>query len=100
MQSVSRSDVEDFLFTEADLLDQLSLIEILDRNQPDEVYNLAAMSFVPTSWQQPVLTALVAHRRRRHAGLEINRGDRRTRPRISDLTIGDKNCDRFVGRRN
>jgi GDPmannose 4,6-dehydratase len=42
---------------QADLLDQLSLINALERTQPDEVYNLAAMSFVPSSWQQPVLTA-------------------------------------------
>jgi GDPmannose 4,6-dehydratase len=41
---------------QADLLDQLSLIEVLQRVRPQEVYNLAAMSFVPTSWQQPVLT--------------------------------------------
>jgi GDPmannose 4,6-dehydratase len=39
-----------------DLLDQLSLISLVDEYQPDEVYNLAAQSFVPTSWQQPVLT--------------------------------------------
>ena len=42
---------------QADLLDQYSLIDIVARAQPDEVYNLAAMSFVPTSWTQPVLTA-------------------------------------------
>jgi GDPmannose 4,6-dehydratase len=42
---------------QADLLDQLSLISILEETQPDEVYNLAAQSFVPTSWVQPVLTA-------------------------------------------
>jgi GDPmannose 4,6-dehydratase len=41
---------------QADLLDQLSLIEVLREVRPDEVYNLAAMSFVPTSWKQPVLT--------------------------------------------
>ncbi len=41
---------------QADLLDQFSLVKILDEVQPDEVYNLAAMSFVPTSWTQPVLT--------------------------------------------
>jgi GDPmannose 4,6-dehydratase len=41
---------------EGDLLDQLSLIDIIKTHQPDEVYNLAAQSFVPTSWQQPVLT--------------------------------------------
>ena len=42
---------------QADLLDQLSLIDLLQSVQPDEVYNLAAQSFVPTSWVQPVLTA-------------------------------------------
>ena len=42
---------------QADLLDQYSLIDIVARVKPDEVYNLAAMSFVPTSWTQPVLTA-------------------------------------------
>jgi GDPmannose 4,6-dehydratase len=41
---------------QADLLDQLSLIDVLKRVRPREVYNLAAMSFVPTSWLQPVLT--------------------------------------------
>ncbi len=41
---------------QADLLDQLSIIEALREVRPDEVYNLAAMSFVPTSWKQPVLT--------------------------------------------
>ena len=41
---------------QADLLDQYSLIEALQKVQPDEVYNLAAQSFVPTSWNQPVLT--------------------------------------------
>ncbi len=40
----------------ADLYDQLSLIEALDASEPDEVYNLAAQSFVATSWSQPVLT--------------------------------------------
>jgi GDPmannose 4,6-dehydratase len=39
-----------------DLLDQLSLIRVLERVQPDELYNLAAMSFVPASWDQPMLT--------------------------------------------
>lgn len=41
---------------QADLLDELSLIKLLESVQPDEIYNLAAMSFVPTSWTQPVLT--------------------------------------------
>ena len=39
-----------------DLLDQVSLIAILQEHRPDEVYNLAAQSFVPTSFEQPVLT--------------------------------------------
>jgi GDPmannose 4,6-dehydratase len=39
-----------------DLLDQGSLINILHKYQPDEVYNLAAQSFVPASWEQPVFT--------------------------------------------
>ncbi|MDA7951901.1 MAG: GDP-mannose 4,6-dehydratase [Pirellulaceae bacterium] len=43
----------------ADLLDQGSLIRLLDRCQPDEVYNLAAMSYVPTSFEQPLLTGEV-----------------------------------------
>jgi GDPmannose 4,6-dehydratase len=42
---------------QADLLDQTSIAGVLDKVRPDEVYNLAAMSFVPTSWTQPVLTA-------------------------------------------
>ena len=41
---------------QGDLLDQVSMVSVLREFQPDEVYNLAAMSFVPTSWQQPVLT--------------------------------------------
>jgi GDPmannose 4,6-dehydratase len=41
---------------QADLLDQLSLITLLRQARPREVYNLASMSFVPTSWDQPVLT--------------------------------------------
>jgi GDPmannose 4,6-dehydratase len=42
---------------QADLLDQSSLVEALEEAQPEEVYNLGAQSFVPTSWRQPVLTA-------------------------------------------
>jgi GDPmannose 4,6-dehydratase len=40
----------------ADLLDQLSLIRVIEDVKPDEIYNLAAMSFVPASWDQPMLT--------------------------------------------
>jgi GDPmannose 4,6-dehydratase len=41
---------------QADLLDQLSIISIVDEYKPAEIYNLAAQSFVPASWTQPVLT--------------------------------------------
>src|SRR5207342_1959696 len=44
-------------FAQADLLDQPSLVAAIQQAEPDEVYNLAAQSFVPTSWTQPVLTA-------------------------------------------
>src|SRR4051812_16309841 len=41
---------------QADLLDQLSIIDVIKSARPEEVYNLGAQSFVPTSWKQPVLT--------------------------------------------
>jgi len=40
-----------------DLLDQFSLVRTIEKSEPDELYNLGAQSFVPTSWEQPVLTA-------------------------------------------
>ena len=64
---VRRSSTENFsriehiknkiTLVQADLLDQLSLINVIKEANPDEIYNLAAQSFVPTSWVQPVLTA-------------------------------------------
>jgi len=42
---------------EGDLLDQLSIITLLHSIEPQEIYNLAAQSFVPTSWEQPILTS-------------------------------------------
>lgn len=42
-----------------DLMDQISLIRILEAHRPHEIYNLAAQSFVPASWKQPVLTGNV-----------------------------------------
>lgn len=64
---VRRSSVEKFEriqhligkieLVQGDLLDQFSLISVLKQVQPTEVYNLAAQSFVPTSWSQPVLTS-------------------------------------------
>ncbi len=46
-------------FLQADLMDQVSLSKALEEAAPDEIYNLAAQSFVPTSWNQPVLTGQV-----------------------------------------
>src|ERR1700686_1984494 len=64
---VRRSSTENFqrieplrdriTFFQGDLLDQTSIARVLEQVHPDEIYNLAAMSFVPTSWEQPVLTA-------------------------------------------
>jgi GDPmannose 4,6-dehydratase len=48
--------VDDIEFVSGDLLDQSSVTAIVARVKPDEIYNLAAQSFVPTSWDQPVLT--------------------------------------------
>jgi GDPmannose 4,6-dehydratase len=42
---------------QGDLLDQMTLVEALTKSQPQELYNLAATSFVPASWHQPVMTA-------------------------------------------
>jgi len=44
---------------QGDLHDQSSLMDLMEQHKPDEVYNLAAQSFVPTSWNQPVLTGEV-----------------------------------------
>ncbi len=64
--AVRRSSTENFerighlqdkiTLIQADLLDQFSLIDAVKVSKPSEVYNLAAQSFVPTSWNQPVLT--------------------------------------------
>lgn len=43
-------------FVQADLLDQLSIVHVIEEARPEEIYNLAAQSFVPTSWSQPMLT--------------------------------------------
>lgn len=48
---------DDLEFIDADLSDLSSLIRAVDKSKPDEVYNLAAQSFVKTSWDQPILTA-------------------------------------------
>jgi GDPmannose 4,6-dehydratase len=48
---------DDLELVQADVLDELSLVDVLGRVRPGEVYNLASPSFVPMSWQQPVQTA-------------------------------------------
>src|ERR687886_1310757 len=48
---------DDIVLHTGDLLDQRSLTDVLRTCEPDEIYNLAAMSFVAASWNQPVLTA-------------------------------------------
>ena len=48
--------LERITLLQADLLDQLSLIKAVEKSDPAEFYNLAAMSFVPSSWDQPMLT--------------------------------------------
>lgn len=53
------ADVRDLELVSADLLDQGSMFTVVDQVQPDEIYNLAAQTFVPASWQQPLLTAEV-----------------------------------------
>jgi GDPmannose 4,6-dehydratase len=47
---------DQLVIVQGDLLDQMSVLDILREHRPQEVYNLAAQSFVPTSWKQPVLT--------------------------------------------
>jgi GDPmannose 4,6-dehydratase len=49
-------ELADLEIVQGDLLDQMSLIDLLREYNPSQVYNLAAQSFVPTSWRQPVLT--------------------------------------------
>jgi len=48
---------DDLTLMQGDLLDQMTLLEATNRAEPDELYNLAATSFVPASWHQPVMTA-------------------------------------------
>jgi GDPmannose 4,6-dehydratase len=50
---------DDIEIVQGDLHDQSSLFNLVEEHRPDEVYNLAAQSFVPTSWSQPVLTGEV-----------------------------------------
>ena len=73
---------------QADLLDQVSLTEAILATKPDEIYNLAAQSFVPTSWAQPVFDGGV-HGHRRFAGA---RGDSQRSSQgkvLSGVELGD-----------
>lgn len=54
-----QEEIPDVELLQGDMLDQASLISLVRRVQPDEVYNLAAVSFVPISWNQPDLTGEV-----------------------------------------
>jgi GDPmannose 4,6-dehydratase len=58
-QAIVETEVPDVRLIEGDLTDQVSLITAIQRSQPDEVYNLGAMSFVTLSWNQPELTGNV-----------------------------------------
>jgi GDPmannose 4,6-dehydratase len=91
---VRRSSTENFdriahltdriTLVQADLLDQSSLVEALEEARPNEVYNLGAQSFVPTSWKQPVLTAeftAVGVTRCLEAVRRVTRTSASTRPR-------------------
>jgi GDPmannose 4,6-dehydratase len=51
--------IDDIEMVDGDLVDLSSLVRIMSNHKPDEVYNLAAQSFVATSWQQPLLTGQV-----------------------------------------
>ncbi len=67
-----------------DLLDEYSLLTVIDKIQPEEVYNFAAQSFIPESWVQPILTA-------QYTGLGVQRlleALRRVAPRCRFLQAG------------
>jgi GDPmannose 4,6-dehydratase len=58
-RTIVQDELPDVQIADGDLLDQASLISLVRKLQPDEVYNLAAVSFVPISWNQPDLTGEV-----------------------------------------
>ena len=51
--------IDDIELIDGDIIDLSSMIRVMERTRPEEVYNLAAQSFVATSWQQPLLTGTV-----------------------------------------
>ena len=79
---------DDITLHTGDLLDQRSLVDVLRECEPDEIYNLAAMSFVAASWSQPVLTAeftAVGVTRMLEAMREVAPGG----PLLPGLLVGD-----------
>ena len=60
--------LDDIIVEQGDLTDQGSLLALLEEYEPAEVYNLAAQSFVPTSWNQPALTGDVTALGDAHTG--------------------------------
>ncbi len=98
---VRRSSVENFnriehirdrlKFVQADLLDQLSIIDAIKESCPDELYNLGAMSFVPTSWKQPVLTG-------EFTGLGVTRMLEATRHMNKDIKFYQASSSEMFGK--
>ncbi|HEY4695593.1 MAG TPA: GDP-mannose 4,6-dehydratase [Candidatus Hydromicrobium sp.] len=98
---VRRSSVENFnriehirdrlKFVQADLLDQLSIIDAIKESRPDEIYNLGAMSFVPTSWKQPVLTG-------EFTGLGVTRMLEATRHMNKDIKFYQASSSEMFGK--
>src|SRR5260370_2722118 len=73
--------LDDIELVEGDLTDQTSLDHIVQSVQPDEVYNMAAQSFVPVSWNQPVLTGDVTGL----GGIRVLEAIRKHRPQAKFL---------------
>jgi len=88
---------DDINIIQGDLHDQSSLVDVMEQYQPEEVYNLAAQSFVPTSWNQPVLTgevtALGVTASWRQSALPTPR-DASTRPRPARCSARCARCHR------
>ncbi len=76
---------------QADLLDQSSLASAISESEPTEIYNLAAQSFVPTSWKQPVLTA-------EFTGIAVTRLFEAMRSVKSDARIYQASSSEMYGR--
>ncbi|MFC2002723.1 GDP-mannose 4,6-dehydratase [Chloroflexota bacterium] len=82
--------VDKLTLLDGDLTDQSSLDSILETVQPDEIYNLAAQSFVPTSWKQPILTGDVT-------GLGLARLLEAVRRKCKDAKIYQASSSEMLG---